>query len=223
MALLTVFDSISTEFLCWSASTDLLYAHSWFELLKQGAGIWASRSTCICSRWQYHLCWPKVKLRQPSHSVTPTLPAHLTPFTMSLWKLQIKTSPIVPGTLEEEGICNDFCTRSAVYSTDEHMRKSPIYVAYSRLHLGIFYFPSIRNWLSDMCLLVNPRHILASFPAANVLLPIKCIWVSYGRGNLKGYTKTHCEKSSYFNINNFPVTVSLLREHNVNRFQRIIS
>lgn len=61
VAVWAVFGSSVTQSVCCPGPAGLLCGQSWFELLKQGAGIWASRSTCICNSWQFHLCWPKVK------------------------------------------------------------------------------------------------------------------------------------------------------------------
>lgn len=57
-----VFLILASVILCVTLSYLVCFVgQSSFELLKQSPGIWTSRSTSICKRWQYNLCWPKVK------------------------------------------------------------------------------------------------------------------------------------------------------------------
>lgn len=174
VALFAGFNSSVTEVVCCLVSADLLGGQSWFELLKQGAGIWASRSTCICNRWQFHLCWPKVKksskveaaftfshpytsccvlLNTPDESSTPCLR-----YRGTILKDARRNLIKVPVTLSERDVravgCRWLCMLFVpVMST---WRKS-WGNQHTSFHVVAFHFPSMRNCcVSDICLSVKP-------------------------------------------------------------------
>lgn len=166
------------------ALTDLLCGRSWFELLKQRAGIWASRSTCICNAWQIPPCRPEVK---KSSKVKGAFTLSHPP--ASCYVL-LTTPQYVPGI---GGASQSFCivisARFPLETREETVK-----------HL-LFIFPSTRNCrLSDICPAVKP-HILASFPAANVSLLIKSIRITQSGGNLKGCRRQMRESSRYSHSN----------------------
>lgn len=138
------------------------------------------------------------KSGQPSHPVTPTLPDCSTSFTVSFWKLQIKTLHQRPSdcseSLRESLLRLSKLCKCCFHSTAEQNKESVKHEYPSRLHL-VTGFPRMRScWLSgvwppfDAC-------TLASFSLDQVSLLIQNTRVL-----TKEETSTDCCRHSLWNF-----------------------